>query len=122
MLDLQQIWREAVVAARGGNPAMVVIGARALTAARGFLSRLFRQVAPGRALTDLDCALIRIELRETFARALASETGRFAVGLEMVCTNPDRYQGGAQVRARSGGMQAANTVPRDQERWGKGGM
>lgn len=94
--ELQRAWREAVAERRGGiAPEEVVISGRGISAARGYLGRLFRQLAPGRPLTDEDRAKVLTSTKSLFLKALATERAGFPVGLEIVCLNPDRYQGGS---------------------------
>jgi hypothetical protein len=87
-------WRDAVAAARPPLLAVdVVLSGRAISAARGYVGRLLRLVAVGRPLADGDREEVVRRARLLFAAALATERPSFPLGLEIVCMNPDRYQG-----------------------------
>jgi hypothetical protein len=125
--ELQQTWREAVAERRGVDAVLVVVTGRALSAARGMLGRMFRQVAAGRALTPDDRAVILGHVRQLFERALAQERDSFPLGLEDVCAHADRYQ--ASVSKASGAVSSMRTStfaqPRNlltKEQEGPGGL
>lgn len=116
--DVQRAWREAVAVRRGCAVVEVTITGRAISAARGYLGALFRQVAPGRPLTDSDREKVLTSARTLFARALATERPGFPLGLELVCSAPDRYQGAAPEAPRRGPIcqQRANTITEEQRK------
>lgn len=87
-------WRESVAAARPPLlAAEVIVSGRAISAARGYVGRLLRLVAVGRPLADGDREEVVRRARALFTAALATERPSFPLGLEIVCANPDRYQG-----------------------------
>lgn len=86
-------WRAAVSTARGIPASEVVLASRAISAARGYVGHLLRSVAPGRSLEEADRAEVVRRARALFASALAGERPAFPLGLELVCRDPDRYQG-----------------------------
>jgi hypothetical protein len=115
------LWRELVAEKRRDVLAAdVIISSRGVSAARGLVGRLLRQVAPGRPLQDGDEARVVDRCRSMFAAALATERPGYTVGLETVCSAPDKYQGKPAEQRPTVPRQPANKLSPHQARWGKG--
>ena len=98
----------------------VIISSRGVSAARGLVGRLLRQAAPGRPLQDGDTRRVLDQCRSMFTAALATERPGYTVGLETVCSAPDRYQGKPAEQRPAVPRQPANKLSEHQRRWGKG--